>query len=552
MWPGEWFRDKDLPIETTPETPPNRPESSGSSDTQVTMHTDRETENSGGKPLVAPWMAEEAIKLGKLKFRAQNAMVNPLDDAQKALEAFTTECTERTTNDLKGCIDAFLQAFECYCVAHERLVEHVNKHSGLGYDPKQEEFEANESRFTDLASLMQKTLSDSLAEKMTEKLEAAALANREAKIQREAAVKAELNRMDKEELLQKLLDKQKLEEEEAATRVDTGANVALMADLMERPKSSVEEFHGRDDEDVVVWIEAFRACYLRPGYNPVTAYNTLRNKLKGKARKILGPIKQDAGAIEFVFQSLKDRYGDEEAKMRKAHREFDQLKRLNNFGNAEDAFDMHLAVSTMHYRMVQNGEKPDHRSILKWYDKFPIFVGTKWESRVRKGKNHKDDCQGFLDLVKELIQDRQVVTAGTEKPTPQKDKPETKGGGKSKNNANAFAGNATEEQKDAPKDKPKKAKKQKAEKSDEKSDGSGGAKQKNDQKLCAMGCTTAHNLENCQLYKDASVKKRWGQLKGAGGCYSCLRSGHLANDCTAGKTCNVNNCSKSHHPSLHQ
>ena len=71
-------------------------------------------------------------------------------------------------------------------------------------------------------------------------------------------------------------------------------------------------------------------------------------------------------------------------------------------------------------------------------------------------------------------------------------------------------------------------------------------------KKCAMCDKTEHEISKCQQYLDASVDERFELTKKKRLCFCCLKYGHSLNDCKGKKKCGVENCERSHHPTLHK
>ncbi|XP_037816929.1 uncharacterized protein LOC119607191 [Lucilia sericata] len=66
-------------------------------------------------------------------------------------------------------------------------------------------------------------------------------------------------------------------------------------------------------------------------------------------------------------------------------------------------------------------------------------------------------------------------------------------------------------------------------------------------------CDGDHTLSACKAFtKDMTLPMRWEKIKQLKLCFSCLRKGHSVNNCRSKKLCNINNCKKYHHKSLHK
>ena len=56
----------------------------------------------------------------------------------------------------------------------------------------------------------------------------------------------------------------------------------------------------------------------------------------------------------------------------------------------------------------------------------------------------------------------------------------------------------------------------------------------------------------CREYLYMPIKEKLNLLREHFACYTCLKPGHLSLDCQKTKSCGLDNCEKTHHPSLHQ
>ena len=64
-------------------------------------------------------------------------------------------------------------------------------------------------------------------------------------------------------------------------------------------------------------------------------------------------------------------------------------------------------------------------------------------------------------------------------------------------------------------------------------------------------CKEPHRVADCSSFKDSSVSERYKMVKDSRLCYSCLHKGHITKDCRSKKKCEVNGCTRQHHPLLH-
>jgi len=61
-----------------------------------------------------------------------------------------------------------------------------------------------------------------------------------------------------------------------------------------------------------------------------------------------------------------------------------------------------------------------------------------------------------------------------------------------------------------------------------------------------------HWIGECKVYLSKTVEERRAVLKEKGACWSCLRHGHRIQDCRNKRVCGVNDCTKTHHMTLHK
>ena len=68
---------------------------------------------------------------------------------------------------------------------------------------------------------------------------------------------------------------------------------------------------------------------------------------------------------------------------------------------------------------------------------------------------------------------------------------------------------------------------------------------------CLMKCASTHKLFNCEKFKSQSPDERALTVKNERLCFGCLMFGHACRQCRSSKPCGVNDCTKRHHPLLH-
>ena len=61
-----------------------------------------------------------------------------------------------------------------------------------------------------------------------------------------------------------------------------------------------------------------------------------------------------------------------------------------------------------------------------------------------------------------------------------------------------------------------------------------------------------HWIGECKVYLSKTVEERRAVLKEKGACWSCLRCGYRIQDCRNKRVCGVNDCTKTHHMTLHK
>ena len=91
--------------------------------------------------------------------------------------------------------------------------------------------------------------------------------------------------------------------------------------------------------------------------------------------------------------------------------------------------------------------------------------------------------------------------------------------------------------------------------------GSSGINRKPATNTCWVHNSDAHNITECNTFKNSSNEEKMKLIKQKGVCFGCLKTGHLSRDCTSRRRCDVNIgmndnsepilCNKSHHPLLH-
>ena len=65
-------------------------------------------------------------------------------------------------------------------------------------------------------------------------------------------------------------------------------------------------------------------------------------------------------------------------------------------------------------------------------------------------------------------------------------------------------------------------------------------------------CKENHNVEDCSEFKNITMTDRIALLKKTGVCFYCLKPGHITKDCWRARRCSINDCTRYHHPLLHE
>lgn len=68
---------------------------------------------------------------------------------------------------------------------------------------------------------------------------------------------------------------------------------------------------------------------------------------------------------------------------------------------------------------------------------------------------------------------------------------------------------------------------------------------------CLIHNSNNHITADCRVFHEKTPEEKIQLLKEKRACWSCLKSGHRSVDCRSRKRCNVENCLKFHHESLH-
>lgn len=64
-------------------------------------------------------------------------------------------------------------------------------------------------------------------------------------------------------------------------------------------------------------------------------------------------------------------------------------------------------------------------------------------------------------------------------------------------------------------------------------------------------CDGAHRLVDCRRFRNAPWTERWQIARRMRLCYSCLRTGHMNENCRERRQCSISGCSYEHHHLLH-
>ena len=71
------------------------------------------------------------------------------------------------------------------------------------------------------------------------------------------------------------------------------------------------------------------------------------------------------------------------------------------------------------------------------------------------------------------------------------------------------------------------------------------------QKVNCLFCNKSHRLENCFGFQNVSVEERWDFAKIFSLCFLWLEKFHPRSSCQIYRSCNIEKCTKRHHPLLH-
>lgn len=74
---------------------------------------------------------------------------------------------------------------------------------------------------------------------------------------------------------------------------------------------------------------------------------------------------------------------------------------------------------------------------------------------------------------------------------------------------------------------------------------------KQNTRSCAI-CSQQHCMAECPSFHSLTPFDRWNQTKRLRLCFSCLFPGHQTESCHNRRQCNINGCTKTHHPMLHE
>ena len=70
-------------------------------------------------------------------------------------------------------------------------------------------------------------------------------------------------------------------------------------------------------------------------------------------------------------------------------------------------------------------------------------------------------------------------------------------------------------------------------------------------KRCLIHEAEQHNTSECRAYPEKSLQEKAQLVKEKGRCFCCLTRGHRVIECKRKRQCDVHNCTRLHHPSLH-
>ena len=294
----------------------------------------------------------------------------------------------------------------------------------------------------------------------------------------------------------------------------------------------------------------YQQCTAGLRGDPRACLNILRNMVEGKAlqsinRSFVASNPQDA--LREALDILERSYGTARKQVRA---QIEELKKRPSVSATEAGLLEFEGELIRCYRIMERcnrTHKLEEEGFLRaMLRKLPQYMQDKWESKVDDLRERGEDVEpSFQDLVMVVRREHRRKTGDInqwrEEDKQQKKKEPKKDPKLAKVNATKVGGTptgtgASVNNQDSGQNNP-------------------GPSSRRPKKpiTCPCGLQAPHaTLDHCPAYRQATdLDQRRGLIREHNRCFRCLGSGHFAKRCRKAGPCGVNNCGRSHHPSLH-
>jgi hypothetical protein len=307
---------------------------------------------------------------------------------------------------------------------------------------------------------------------------------------------------------------------------------ALLAPKVELPSLNLKHFSGK--EDWSGWWSAFETSIHGDGRIARSQkFNYLSSLLDGEASRVIEGLSPTELNYPTAIALLTEKYGKEEETERNL---FTQLTRLKTCNNLKELKDFHLSLEKICRQLESRGKGDDLESPLTYLSLEAKITKPMMREMYKFKKTARDDWNttAFRKVLRELIDKEEELNSLYSQA--HEDKPKTKEKSSSKKEPEANCTYAAVPNK-AKGPKSNKNNLDKREKPSDKSNGSKDQSRPKDSERktqprypCRFCDKEGHFMSDCKKF--ATVEARTGRIRELGRCLRCMRTGHMAKDCT--------------------
>lgn len=305
------------------------------------------------------------------------------------------------------------------------------------------------------------------------------------------------------------------------------------------PETKVTSFSGADSDDYLQFKTSFARLYHKPDNDMQYLFSQLMLALKGEAKAGIQHLTNSPNAYQQAWTLLEQRYNNRSVVLMKVEARFSTLKAVKSLRDAEALRDAYNHIMSLYYTYVNHGVQQGGSSLIqRFLARLPWEFRKEWMKSVARNQADGESVEQFLHQLGEAVELSEslslvdkVIGKEAEKQEAKEDKQSS---GDKKNSGNkskmpavaAFAADAQQQ-----------------------ANGGGQQQQpKIDPNKCLCCQKGQHALQNCNKFKDLSVRSRFELCKKRKICIGCFQTGHIAKKCQSSGKCD--SCGKKHHQLL--